>query len=228
MQHLLLLHGAIGSSAQFAELQAKLEDQFTIHLLDFSGHGGKEMPAGFSISLFADSVLKFIQERQLATVDIFGYSMGGYVAMWLAKHHTEAVGRIATLATKFHWDEETAAREVKMLQSEVIEQKIPAFAETLKQRHAPNDWKLVLNKTAGMLLEMGKNNPLKQDDYFLIRNKSLVMLGDKDKMVSMAETEQVASALPNGELKILADTPHPIEQVNNSMLADLLKQFFKE
>jgi pimeloyl-ACP methyl ester carboxylesterase len=227
MQHLVFLHGAIGSSAQLKALQSKLSHSFTVHLFDFPGHGGKELPGKFSIPVFAESLVEFLKEKQLSSVDIFGYSMGGYVAMHLAKHYPELVNKIATLATKFEWSEDIAAKEVKMLQPDVIEQKIPAFAETLKQRHAPQDWKQVLNRTADMLLQMGKDNPLKLDDYKTIKHQSLIMLGDKDKMVSLEETEAVADALPNAELKILSETPHPIEQVNTTILAELLTSFFK-
>lgn len=147
--------------------------------------------------------------------------------MYLAKHHPALVNNIATLATKFEWSESIAAKEVKMLQPDVIEQKLPAFAETLKQRHAPQDWKQVLHTTAEMLLQMGKDNPLKPEDYHDIQHQILVMLGDKDKMVSLEETEAVAKALPNAAFKILNDTPHPIEQVNTTILAELLTSFFK-
>jgi len=153
--------------------------------------------------------------------------MGGYVAMYLAKHHPELVNGIATLATKFEWNEGIAAKEIKMLQPEIMEQKIPAFAEILKQRHAPQDWKPVLNKTAEMLLQMGKNNPLKLEDYRSIKQSCLLMLGDKDKMVGIEETEAVAKALPGAEYIFLSDTPHPIEQVNTIILAEVLTTFFK-
>ncbi len=180
MQHLLLLHGAIGSSTQLQELQFKLS-AFTVHLFDFPGHGGKELPENFSISGFAESLVEFLREKQITTVNIFGYSMGGYVSIFLAKHYPELVNKIATLATKFQWSEEIAAKEIKMLQPEVIEQKIPAFAQILKQRHPPQDWKLVLDKTVEMLLEMRKDNPLKLEDYASLTQICLVMLGDKDR-----------------------------------------------
>jgi pimeloyl-ACP methyl ester carboxylesterase len=228
MRDLLLLHGAIGSSTQLRELQTHLQDQFTIHLFDFPGHGGKEMPQEFSIPFFAEAVLNFLKENRLSRINIFGYSMGGYVGMHLAKHRPEVVNRVATLATKFHWDEETATREVKLLQADVIEQKIPSFAEALKQRHTPNDWKLVLKKTADMLLAMGKQNPLQPGDYRSVHHRCLVLLGDKDKMVSRKETELVTDTLPNGELKFLEGTPHPIEQVSPAMLAGELEHFFKD
>ena len=77
--------------------------------------------------------------------------------MYLAKQQPERVGRIMTLATKFHWDEPTAQKECGMLDADKIEAKVPAFAAALAKRHAPNNWKEVLNRTKDMLLAMGND-----------------------------------------------------------------------
>jgi pimeloyl-ACP methyl ester carboxylesterase len=151
--------------------------------------------------------------------------MGGYVAYYLAKQHPQLIGKVVSLATKFYWDEETAAKEIKMLQPEVMEQKVPALAALLKQRHHPNDWKEVVQKTAGMLIEMGNDNPLKLVDYSTIKQPCLVMLGDKDKMVSLEETVAVLKQLPNGQLCVLPNTKHPIEAVDTELLSYMIKRF---
>ncbi|HRO43565.1 MAG TPA: alpha/beta hydrolase [Flavipsychrobacter sp.] len=226
MQHLLLLHGAIGASDQLQPLAHLLEENYKVHTLNFSGHGGSELPAEpFSIKQFASDVIHFLDEERIEKVQLFGYSMGGYVGMYLAKNFPERVSKVATLATKFYWDSATAAKEVQMLNAEKIETKLPAFAEVLNQRHAPNDWKDVLQKTVGMLEELGRNNTLKSEDYTTIQTPVLVLLGDRDKMVTLEETMNVYKALPNAQMGILPKTHHPIEQTNIEALAFLLKQF---
>ncbi|MEP7237729.1 MAG: alpha/beta hydrolase [Ferruginibacter sp.] len=226
MQHILLLHGAIGAMDQLTDLENDLADSIVVHRLNFSGHGGSlPVEAPFSIKLFAENVLLFLDEKGIDSISIFGYSMGGYVAMYLAKHHSQKVNKIITLATKFTWDEAIAAKEIKMLNAAKIEEKLPDFAAALQKRHAPNNWKIVLEKTAHMLVEMGNDNPLKMDDYKDIQNPVLVMLGDRDKMVSLDETLAVYKNLPNAQLAILPNTPHPIEMVNTGRLAYELKHF---
>lgn len=225
MQHLLLLHGAIGSSEQLKELAELLQSDFIVHVFDFPGHGGKALPPTFSIEYFAESVMDFLKDKAINRISIFGYSMGGYVAMYLAKHHPGLVVHVITLATKFDWDETIAAKEVKMLQPDVINTKLPAFAETLQLRHFPTDWKFVLNRTAEMLTSLGKNNTLKLLDYATISTQCLVMIGDRDKMVSLDETVAVYRQLPEGQLAVLPSTPHPIEQVNIDLLANHLRNF---
>ena len=221
---LLILHGAIGASRQLNAIATKLSASYEVHLFDFPGHGGKVLPTTpFSIKLFADAVLEYIQEHQLQELRVFGYSMGGYVAMYLAKHHPQLVTKIVTLGTKFHWDETTAAKEIKMLDANVISEKVPAFAHALADMHAPNDWKEVLQRTASMLKAMGQDNPLKLDDYKEIKTTSLVMLGDRDKMVTFDETLNTYKALPNAQMAVLPGTPHPVEQVDPSLVAYFLQ-----
>ncbi len=226
MQHLLLLHGAIGSKEQLYSLTEAVGSFFKIHTLNFSGHGGNNFPeADFSIALFAEEVVTYLKQNQIEYVHVFGYSMGGYVAMYLAKHHPSLVQKVITLATKFNWDETIAAKEVKMLQPDVIELKIPAFAHTLKERHAPNDWKQVLYKTADMLKELGKNNALQIADYANIQQYCLLMLGDRDTMVTLEETNHVYKQIPKAALCVLPNTAHPIEQVSANMLSYHIQEF---
>ena len=227
MEHTLLLHGAIGSKEQFLLLEEKLVNSFTVHRLNFGGHGGSSFAdEKFSINLFASEVIAFLDEKEIDGTNIFGYSMGGYVAMYLAKQHPQRIKKIITLATKFTWDETIAAQEIKMLNADKIEEKLPDFAAALQKRHTPNDWKVVLEKTAAMLAAMGKDNPLKFADYPGIHHPVLLMLGDRDKMVTLDETVEVYKSLPKAQLTVLPNTSHPLELVNTDRLASELNSFF--
>lgn len=220
---LILLHGAIGASCQLKAIAGSLSDRFDIHLFDFPGHGGKE-PSGesFSIPVFAEALKQYILQHGLLQPAVFGFSMGGYVAMYLARQFPELLSGVATLGTKYQWDEATAEREVKMLNPEVIQEKVPVFAAGLAAIHAPNDWKEVLRKTARMLINMGKTTPLTMDDFRTIKIPALLMVGDRDKMVTLEETAATYKHMPNARMAVLPNTPHPIEQVDPALLPQLL------
>ncbi|MES2776297.1 MAG: alpha/beta hydrolase [Bacteroidota bacterium] len=225
MNQILLLHGAIGSKDQLQPLKSLLENDFIVHSLNFGGHGGEAFGNDFSIQGFSVEVAEYIRQQDISPVHIFGYSMGGYVAAYLALKQPGLVKCVVTLATKFHWDESIAAKEIKMLDGDKIAEKLPAFAEQLAQRHAPNNWKAVLQKTGEMLLAMGIDNPLKETDYGKIETPVLVMLGDRDKMVSFDETVGVYQSLPNGSMAVLPASPHPFEQVDAGQLAYQIRHF---
>lgn len=226
MQPLLLLHGAIGASDQLEPLAQALKGQYKVYTIDFSGHGKEEFPkVEFSMALFAEDVLRFMNVQGIEKASIFGYSMGGYVGMYLAKYYPEKIDKVVTLATKFHWDTETAEKETRMLNAAKIEEKLPSFASALAKRHEGKDWKDVLVRTASMLHALGADNTLKAEHYKEIEKECMVLLGDRDKMVSLEETLAVYQQLPNAKMGMLPGTPHPIEQVDAQVLGFFISKF---
>lgn len=226
MKHILLLHGALGSAEQFDELETQLSSRFIVHTLNFSGHGGLPIPEeGFSIELFAKDVLNFLDEKKISSINIFGFSMGGYVALHLAVHHPSRIKKIFTLATKLDWSREAADREIKMLNPEKMQVKIPDFVKSLDERHSPSDWKKVVQQTAGMMQRLSEK-PLAENDFKKIEIPVRLTVGDRDQMVSLNETQQTFKALKSASLLVLPETPHTFEKVNVERLGFELKMFF--
>lgn len=233
MTPLLLLHGALGSADQFEALMPLLPDNRSIWALNLPGHGGLPVGEPFSMALFAEAILDFMEREDWDEADIFGYSMGGYAALYLALHHPGRVRRIVTLGTKFDWTPETATREAGFLDAEKIETKVPQFAAALSERHAPPDssrpgptgWKLVLKNTAALLHDLGAGQALRQEDFAAIRCPVVILRGELDHMVTEAESRQVAEWLPNGRFETLVGVKHPFEQVDAVMLAQQIGMF---
>lgn len=226
MQSIILLHGAIGAADQLVPLANELSKSFTVHTIPFAGHGGSPMPEGeFSIEVFAEQVLMYMQEKKLERSAFFGYSMGGYVAMYLALQHPSRVEKLVTLATKFHWDETIAAKEAGMLDPQKIAEKLPAFARQLQERHGSEHWETLLKKTAGLLQTLGRQSLLKPEELAAINIPVLIMLGDRDQMVSLDETVAVFKSIPGARLALLPGTPHPLEKVKPDRLAYEIKEF---
>jgi len=224
MQDIIFLHGAIGAKDQLEPLAA-LFSECRVHLVSFSGHGKTPMPEQpFSIPFFADEVLAYMRENKLDKPVVLGNSMGGYVALYIARHHPGMLEKVITLGTKFTWDAATAMKETKLLDPGTIRQKVPAFAAQLEKRHG-TDWELLLAKTRELLFGIGNRNELKEEDYPLIDLPCLLLSGDRDKTVSPEETLHICRLLKNGKAGILPGTPHPVEQIDTGTVALLIKKF---
>jgi pimeloyl-ACP methyl ester carboxylesterase len=221
---LLLLHGAISCRKQFESVIPLLASHYNVYAPDFPGHGGTIIPdESFSIPFFASFVLKYMDANKIPKALVFGYSMGGYVGLYLAAHHRDRISRVFTLATKFGWTPSVAEKESAMLDPEKISAKVPAFASRLEQLHTPQDWKTILIKTAAMLRGLG-NSPALTDE--ILRNIDVpvcIGIGALDKMVSTEESEHAASQIPNGRFLLLADTEHPFEKADPRMLAETIQ-----
>jgi len=224
---IILLHGALGASVQLQKLADKLNTTFDVHLFNFSGHGGKPFENEFNIPHFAIELKAYIDSFPQKQFCVFGYSMGGYVALYLESKYPGSISSIFTLATKFDWNPDSSAKEAAMLNPEKLLEKVPTFAAELEKRHAPNDWKTLLQKTAEMMVEMGDNPPLNSNSFKQITIPVLLGRGDLDKMVSKEETMQVVNSLPNGFFKNYDNWQHPIEKVDIEMLAADIRQFLQ-
>ncbi len=222
--NLLLLHGALGSSRQFEKIIPHLENGFQVHRFNFEGHGGRPSESAFSMQLFVSNCLEYLEENQIESTEIFGYSMGGYVALKLALKAPDRISKITTLGTKFDWTPETAAREIKMLNPEVIEEKVPKFAEMLKRVHHPSDWKEVMHKTARMMELLGNNEALKEQEFEQIKVPVRLGLGTEDTMVSKLETTMVEDLLPNATFHQLHGVPHPLEKADSEFVGSFIKR----
>lgn len=225
MKTLLILHGAIGAKTQLFPLKEALNKHYNCHLLNFEGHGkDANLPKTLSIEGFAKNVLHYMEQHQITKADIFGYSMGGYVGLFLARHYPEKANKIFTLASKFNWDEQSATKESRMLDPAIIEQKVPHFARTLRERHS--NWKGLLEKTANMMLHMGQQPPLQQADFEKISHSIRIATGDKDTMVPPEETLEVFRMLPNATYCVFSNTAHPIEKYDVKKLSGEIIDFF--
>lgn len=221
MKQVLIVHGALGSSAEFGALKEVLSEQLEVALLNFEGHGGKPSSQPFSIDLFVQNVETYLQELNWKNPLVFGYSMGGYVALKLESQFPGTFEKIVTLGTKFDWNPESSEKEAGRLNPEKIEEKVPVFAAYLESLHGA-EWKNVLLKTAKMMLELGKKPVLEDGDFHSIRIPVYLMRGSKDILVSSEETTRVQTLLTQATYHELPDWEHPINRISSKKLAEQL------
>jgi pimeloyl-ACP methyl ester carboxylesterase len=224
---LILLHGALGDATQLAPLADRLgRDRRTI-VVELEGHGATPSPnRPLRIESFAASVLETMDDANISQADVFGYSMGGYVALYLAATWPDRVRRIATLATKLAWTPEIAARECALLDAATIRAKVPKFAAALEAKHTATGWEPLLTDTADLLRELGSRPRITDELLASIGQPVRISVGDRDATVTLDECVSAVRQLRNGELEVLPQTPHPFEKAPIERVAYSLSEFF--
>ena len=223
---LILLHGALGSAAQFESLKRLLEDQYEIHTLDFEGHGKRASQNAFAIDDFVENLLDYIADLGLSKVRVFGYSMGGYVALSAAAKIPEPFAKIITLGTKFEWNPAVAAQEVKQLNPDKITEKVPKFAARLSDLHGEKEWLVMMQKTKELMLDMGNGKRTADAIFASIKTPTIIGWGDQDQMVSRAESEKYADLI-GAAFVVLNDVPHPIDLIDKHKLKNYITSHLK-
>ena len=218
---IVLLHGALGSERQMEKIADRFKSEYRVLSFNFKGHGGENPGASFSIQGFVDQMKAFVEENNLSKFSIFGFSLGGYVALKYAMTKHQEIQEIFTFGTKFNWTKESAAREVQKLNPAILEEKVPQFANLLKQTHGEENWTAVLKNTGDLMMSLGAAPSFIEEDLSNITCLVQINIGAEDDMVSIEESEVVANALPNASFKVIAEAPHPIDQLNEAQMKEI-------
>ena len=100
---LVLLHGGLFDiDQQFGALIPALASGRKVVAVDFQGHGRtNDLDRPFSATGFAADVLGVLDHLNVRSADIFGFSVGGAVALELAINHPERVRKVIISSTSF-------------------------------------------------------------------------------------------------------------------------------
>lgn len=221
----LLLHGALATQSEMLPLKDLLSEKgHEVFHFTFSGHGKDSSIKEFRIETFAQDIEEFIEKHQLSQVHLFGYSMGGYAALYYQVNaENPKASAITTYGTKFDWSEESIRKEIPKLDPELIAAKVPHFKEKLIESHGEN-WEKVLSNTAHMMEHLEKLDGLTEVDLNSIEIPVVLMLGEEDKMVSKSETQKAASSIKKSAVLPVANSPHDFSRADLNFIVNFLSQ----
>jgi esterase/lipase len=223
--HIVFLHGSLGTSKDLTSLIEIFQTKgYRTHTFDFSGHGpGSKNFEEFRIDCFAKTLDLFLSSNNIKSPAIFGYSMGGYVALYHKAHFEDSpINTIITYGTRFNWSPKILAREMAMLDPEYIFAKMPQFADSLHEKHG-EDWKMVLKSTAHMFQNLERLDGLTKEDFSDIDIPVTLVHGDLDRNVTAEETLLTSSWLKKGKVKTLVNSKHELDKANLKELAEIIE-----
>jgi len=226
---LLLLHSALGSSREFDKLRLLYEDRPLI-LLDLPSHGQSTTTKNSltirDLAQYVHSVL--IDHLHIPTVDIIGYSMGGYVAIELALMAPNVVRSIISHAMKFFWIEQAISEALAGLDPQSIKQRSQKGYNILSSIHQVNGFERTA-MLASSIIESFKERQLTADDVKRLQCPLLLSVGDRDEMVPPEEVSRLYLELPKEKtyLAIHPNSPHPIAKLDLVSFTAAVREFWK-
>jgi len=191
---IVMLHGANGRGQAIQSLVEVLRP-LKVHAPDMVGHGGRALPERLSIADMAADVVNFMDSRGIPRAVAGGYSVGGYVALYVARHYPERVSGVVTLATKWIFDERTVAHLTHLADPERLSRPGNPRAAQLEAAHRPQDWRRVTEANRQLFRDLGARPPLSQDDLRAIGKPALVLSSEDDQLVPRDEAVALGKLL---------------------------------
>ena len=211
---LILLHGNGENCDYFRGQTEEFSSYYHVYAIDTRGHG--KTPKGdmpFTISRFADDLLGFMDEHNISSAHILGFSDGGNTAMIFALRHPERVDRL--ILNGANMDPKGIKRSTQ-LPIEIGYKLASRFAH--KSESAKNNAQLL-----GLMVNEPDVTP---EELAGIKAKTLVIAGTND-MVREEHTKLIASSIPDSRLVFIRGdhfiaNKKPIEF--NRAVLDFLKE----
>ncbi|HSJ95897.1 MAG TPA: alpha/beta fold hydrolase [Myxococcota bacterium] len=210
---IVILHGANGCGAEMEPLAAALRPFGEVRAPNLPGHGGRPLPPRMSIEDAADDVLASLGRDGVERAFFVGYSLGGYLALYLARRFPERVLGSCALATKFRFDPATVKHWTYLAQPERLRRPGNPRAAQLDRAHAPQDWTPITLANARLFEELGRAPPLTDADLEAIARPVLLVNSNRDRLVAWAETLDLGRRIPGARLVMFYGLAHPLARV---------------
>lgn len=213
---LVLLHGGTMTSKMWSQHIPAFAERFRVIAPEIRRHGNTDNPTGeFSYRFLADDAAGFIRALELRRPIICGYSDGGQIVLELGMHYPDLAGALVIGAAWFRftdsyrdWLTAFGFEVPGRVDLEHIEREMPRMVETWRAWHAPRGadyWKTLLPQISTMWM-----TPLDytEADFRKIRVPTLILVGDRDGMVTLEEAVDMYRYIQGAELAIVPDSDH--------------------
>ena len=228
---MLLIHGAGGSAAVWPAAIRERPGIQTI-ALDLPGHGRSPQPGRRSIAHYADAVSEFIRREKLHRVVVAGHSMGGAIALELARRRLPELAGAILLGAG-------GRLRVNPLLFTALSEDFPGAVQTITSLSFAEDAPEALRRAnTSEMLRCG--SPVITGDLLAcnrfdltaalpsIALPVLLISGTADRMVPHRHSAATAAALPNATLQSVDKAGHLVMQEAPHQVAEHMADFRHE
>ncbi len=200
---LVVLHGAFG----WATAYPKLAKNRQLIAVELQGHGHTEdIDRPLTVENMADDVAGLLKHLKVEKADVFGYSMGGAVALGLVIRHPKLIDKVAINGSHAFKMEDAYEPETFKQFKSIPPDFAPAVLKDAYDKVAPDpkQWPALVAKVKKMGLE---SKGFTRDELKAIQSPVLIALGDRDG-VRPEHAVEMFRLIPNAQLAMFPGGDH--------------------
>jgi len=240
---LLILHGLFGLSDNWAGLSKFFAEKYDTILVDLRNHGQSPHDAVFNYQSMAADVAALIHKLELNDVYLIGHSMGGKVAMELARQSPELIQKmiIADIGTKYYPPHHQSIMKAlfsvdlsNLKSRKQAEEMMSPFISNLgvmqfllKNLFWPKPevmaWRFNLKAIAEQIEEVGKA----LENNVIIDIPTLFIRGELSDYILDQDWDSVQTQFPNAQLQTIEKAGHWLHAEQPQSFYHAVIHFFK-
>ena len=219
---LVLVHGFLGSSKMWEPQINFFKDYFRVITPDLPGFGKSNKVKSFnSIESIANLLLEVLEKKKINKFNLLGHSMGGMIVQEMAKNSVNKISKLVCYSTGSIG--EMPGRFESVNQSR---EKLKKNGLEVTAKHIAKTWftKGEQAEYFNICIEAGKQTSIEAADNALvafknwngvdalknIKNKTLIVWGDKDKSYDINQIKILKKNILNSTLAIFEGCAHNV------------------
>lgn len=223
---LLLLHQGLGSIENLSGIIPELSRHFRVIAPDAPGHGRSEQADTLSGALLASYCSEIIDQLQLDSAYVMGWSMGGNTALLLAANRPDKIKKVVSGASNSKSSGLTQEGHdlLKAYTVEAVKEDKDWLDHYQRMNPQPDKWVKFWEDTQKMWLREIK---VSDDKLAIIKIPVLIIRGDRD-MIRLEHSIELYRSLRKGQLCIYPNMGHDMPESESEMLCRISIDFFNE
>jgi 3-oxoadipate enol-lactonase len=217
---IVFVHGGTGTGeVDWAAVASRFARHHRTVVMDMRGHGSSHDHGGpFGIVRFGLDALHVLDALGIPRAVLVGFSVGGNALLTLAARDHRRALALVTVGSQMRGD--AAAAE------HIVVGPWPSYLTELEHEvgTGPEYWRELRNKLAGDWVE---NLVLTRERLATIRCPALICQGTDDPLVTVAEAQEIAEAIPGGEVAVFEGAGHAVQLDQPDALAETIEDFVR-
>lgn len=239
---IVLVHAFPQDRGMWQPQLAGLSDSARVLAPDLPGFG-ESAPAPLTIDSMADVVAEFITTLGIAKAVVGGLSMGGYIAMALARRHANKLAGLILADTRADPDDPTARGNRDKAIALTKEKGVPALFETMLPKvlsdQTRNTKPDVVERVKSLAARQSvegvtaalaalRDRPDANSGLSAIKVPTLVLVGEFDAVTPPLAAANMSVQIPGSKLIHIPGAGHLSNVENPTAFNDAVRKFVKE
>lgn len=242
---IVLIHGFLSSTFSYRRLIPLLQPNYRVIALDLPpfGKSDKSIKFLYSYQNVANTVVEFIKKLKLANVFLVGHSMGGQIALHVARQNPELVQKIILLSSAGYMKKSPNKLIFssylpffhKFVKYQLAKQGVLSNLKNVVYDHSLIDEEMVNGYTEPFFHEQifmaltrmirDREGDLEPEDLRKIEVPSLLIWGEEDKIVPVSIGKKLNKDLKNSSFVSLLKTGHLVPEERPGIVQEHIVEF---
>jgi 3-oxoadipate enol-lactonase len=236
----VFLHGFPFDKSMWAEQLEFLKSSYRVIALDIRGYGKSiDEESEFSIEMFGDDLISFMDALYIEKAIICGLSMGGYIALNAHQRYPERFEALVLCDTQCIADpaeiKEKRLNAILDIEADGIEKFNESLIQNLFHKESLTNKKsvvknlsIVVNSNSPQVISQGlialANRSETCSSLSSVNIPTLIICGREDTLTPLSESEKMYKSIKGSTLRVIDDAGH----VSNLEQPKVFNQYLKE